>query len=298
MFSYQHVFHAGNHADVLKHVVLVQTLLYTCRKETPFFYIDTHAGAGVYSLEGAAARKKAESDNGIGKIGLEKTVPGPIESYLQEVRRINPDGKLRFYPGSPRIADNVLRGGDRLRLYELHPTENHLLEANCRAWTAQNTKDDRSRSGRGKRITVEKKDGFSALKSLLPPPFRRAVVLIDPPYEDKTDYRKVIETVSDALKRFSTGTYLIWYPLLQRPQSRQLAGRLKQVTGQEWLNVTLSVGKPVPDGSGFVSSGMFVINPPWKLDEALREAMPYLVAVLGQNEGAGFTLETGKGSLR
>ncbi len=120
----------------------------------------------------------------------------------------------------------------------------------------------------------------------------------DPPYEDKTDYRKVIETVSDALKRFSTGTYLIWYPLLQRPQSRQLAGRLKQVTGQEWLNVTLSVGKPVPDGSGFVSSGMFVINPPWKLDEALREAMPYLVAVLGQNEGAGFTLETGKGSLR
>ncbi len=114
MLSYQHVFHAGNHADVLKHVVLVQTLLYTCRKETPFFYIDTHAGAGVYSLEGAAARKKAESDNGIGKIGLEKTVPGPIESYLQEVRRINPDGKLRFYPGSPESPSDVLRGGDSL----------------------------------------------------------------------------------------------------------------------------------------------------------------------------------------
>ncbi len=293
MFSYRHAFHAGNHADVLKHIVLIQVLLYACRKETPFFYIDTHAGGGIYSLHGNEAGKSEEFRNGIGRLWNEKTVPDAVEKYLGLIRSMNPDGILNVYPGSPFIADAILRDNDRLRLFEMHPSEIQVLQKNIQQLARKKQAEGGVAQGRGKRTIVEKKDGFSALKSLLPPPSRRAVVLIDPPYEDKSDYRKVVDTLKDALKRFSTGTYLVWYPLLQRNESRQFAGRLRQAVSQEWLDVTLSTGSPVPDGSGFVSSGMFIVNPPWKLDVILKETMPCLVALLRKDRGARFTLETG-----
>lgn len=286
MFSYQHAFHAGNHADVLKHVVLIQTLAYAIQKEAPVFYVDTHAGSGVYSLKGAQAQKSAESETGIHKLWPEKEVPAHIADYLNLIHEMNPSGRLQYYPGSPFIAEKVLRSHDRLRLYELHPAEIQNLAKNFQELAKQEQLGGGRPAGRGKRVIVDRNDGFAALKAVLPPPGRRAVVLIDPPYENKMDYQKVVESMADAMKRFPTGTYLIWYPVLQRHESQRFAERLKKTVNQEWLNVTLSIGSQTPDGFGLVSSGMFVVNPPWKLAEELKETMPYLVSVLQKDSGA------------
>ena len=151
---------------------------------------------------------------------------------------------------------------------------------------------------RGKRVLITKADGFQSLKALLPPPSRRALVLIDPPYEDKMDYRKVKDTLADALVRFPSGMYAVWYPVLQRMESRQFADKLKQLPSSDWLHVTLTVNTPSPDGFGLHSSGMFILNPPYTLEPMLREVMPYLVKVLGRDDGAKFVLETGKGGQK
>ena len=295
MFSYQHAFHAGNHADVLKHVVLIQTLTHAIQKEAAVFYVDTHAGSGVYSLKGTQARKSAESETGILKLWSEKEAPAHVADYLNLIHDMNPFGKLQYYPGSPFIAEKVLRSQDRLRLYELHPTEIQNLAKNFQELAKQEQQGAQRPAARGKRVIVDRNDGFAALKAVLPPPGRRAVVLIDPPYENKLDYQKVIDSMADAMKRFPTGTYLVWYPVLQRPESQRFAGRLKKTVNQEWLNVTLSVGSQTPDGFGLVSSGMFVVNPPWKLADELKETMPYLVSILEKGSGGGYVLETGTG---
>lgn len=290
MFSYRHIFHAGNHADVFKHIVLHQTLLYFRQKDTSFYYIDTHAGAGAYVLDSGQAKKSGEAKDGIFRLLDAGSLSQAITDYLQLVKAINPGGKLVTYPGSPYIAELLLRGQDRLRLFEMHSTDIQALEENVRLWSGSKSFP---RPERGKRIIVTRKDGFSSLKSLLPPPSRRAVVLIDPSYEVKQDYLRVVETLSDALKRFPTGTYLIWYPVLQRMESRRLAGQLKKVSNREWLHLTFRIASPVPDGSGFVASGMFIINPPWKLKAQFEETLPALVKVLGRDSGAGFMIEAG-----
>lgn len=290
MFSYRHIFHAGNHADVFKHIVLHQTLLYFRQKETPFYYIDTHAGAGAYVLDSGQAKKSGEAKDGIFRLLEAGSLSQAVTDYLQLVKAINPGGKLVTYPGSPYIAELLLRGQDRLRLFEMHSTDIQALEKNVRLWSGIKSFP---RPERGKRIIVTRKDGFSSLKSLLPPPSRRAVVLIDPSYEVKQDYLRVVETLADALKRFPTGTYLIWYPVLQRMESRRLVGQLKKISNREWLHLTFRIASPVPDGSGFVASGMFIINPPWKLKAQLEESLPALVKVLGRDSGAGFMIEAG-----
>ena len=295
MFSYQHAFHAGNHADVLKHVVLIQTLTHAIQKEAPVFYVDTHAGSGIYSLKGAQAQKSAESETGIQKLWSQMKVPAHVADYLNLIRGMNPTGKLQYYPGSPFIAEMVLRARDKLRLYELHPTEIQNLANNFQELAKQERESGQHPAGRGKRVIVDRNDGFAALKAVLPPPGRRAVVLIDPPYENKMDYKKVIDSMADAMKRFPTGTYLVWYPVLRRPESQRFAERLKKTVNQEWLNVTLSVAGQTPDGFGLVSSGMFVVNPPWKLANELKETMPYLVSTLEKESGADYLLETGTG---
>lgn len=287
MFSYRHAFHAGNHADVLKHTVLIQLLDYMSQKEGPLMFVDTHAGAGIYSLEGGQAAKTAEYATGIARLWDKKGLPAPLARYLELVRAFNEGPKLRHYPGSPFIASEALREQDRLRLFELHPTEGRILNTNAGELIA------RTPSARGKRVMVEHADGFGALKALLPPPSRRAVVLIDPPYEDKNDYRKVRDLLDDALTRFATGTYAVWYPVLQRMESRQFADRLKRLPGKEWLNVTLSTKEVGPDGFGLAASGMFIINPPWTLENDLQQLMPKLVELLADGPGATFTLDAG-----
>ncbi|MQQ99163.1 23S rRNA (adenine(2030)-N(6))-methyltransferase RlmJ [Glaciimonas soli] len=289
MLSYRHAFHAGNHADVLKHFVTIQLLEYLNQKDTPYMVIDTHAGAGLYALDGGYAAKNAEYESGISRLWDRKDLPPAVAEYVNVVRKLNPDGKLRFYPGSPYCADVTMREQDRLRLFELHPSDGRILTENFRKLDEQ-----RERSNtRGKRVMITQGNGFAGLKALLPPPSRRGLVLIDPPYEVKEDYQHVKKTLEDALLRFSTGTYAVWYPVLNRMESRQLPDKLKRIKGNGWLNVTLTVKTPSPDGFGLHSSGMFVINPPWTLEPLLKEVMPYLVKTMGTDAGAGFTLETG-----
>ncbi|HEV2612811.1 MAG TPA: 23S rRNA (adenine(2030)-N(6))-methyltransferase RlmJ [Noviherbaspirillum sp.] len=294
MLSYRHAFHAGNHADVLKHVVTIQLMRYLAQKETPCMYIDTHAGAGVYALDTGYAAKNAEYETGIARLWSRKDMPAPVAEYVQLVKSLNPSGKMRYYPGSPYCADRTLREQDRLRLFELHPSDSRILEENFRKLEAHAAAQGQRPTVRGKRVIVQVGDGFTGLKALLPPPSRRGLVLIDPPYENKMDYRSVKDTLADALTRFSTGTYAVWYPVLQRMESRQLPDKLKRLPANGWLNVTLSISTPSPDGFGLHSSGMFIINPPYTLEPMLKEIMPYLVSVLGVDDGAGFTLESGE----
>lgn len=277
MLSYRHAFHAGNHADVLKHFVLIQALKYFIQKDKPFWYIDTHAGAGMYSLDEGYATQNAEFRDGIERLWTADELPSALKEYVALVRGCNPPGKLKYYPGSPGCARPILRAEDRLCLFELHPSDYDLLHQAF----------DRP----GKKLQIEKKDGFAGLKGVLPPPPRRAVVLIDPPYEQKQDYAKVVEAIKDSLQRFATGTYILWYPLLQRPEPKLLQERLRDLHLPSWLHVTLTVQGPSKEGFGMHGSGLFVINPPWTLKKTLEETMPVLVEQLGLDRGAGYTLD-------
>lgn len=277
MLSYRHAFHAGNHADVLKHLVLLELLAYYNRKDKPWYYVDTHAGGGCYALDSDQAAKTAEFADGIGRLWARDDLPAPLAAYVAAVRQFNPHGRLLFYPGSPALAMTQARAQDRLRLFELHPADFEALQ--------------RTFAGEQERVQVRRADGFGALKALLPPPSRRAVVLIDPPYEVKDDYRRVIDTLRDALRRFPTGTYAVWYPMLARPEARALPAKLGELGAENWLDVRLAVREPARDGLGMFGSGIFVINPPWVLPERLEATLPWLVEVLGVDEGAGFDLE-------
>ncbi|WP_018607028.1 23S rRNA (adenine(2030)-N(6))-methyltransferase RlmJ [Uliginosibacterium gangwonense] len=276
MLSYRHSFHAGNHADVLKHAILIQLLNYMGQKDKPFWVIDTHAGAGRYSLESVHASKLEEHVDGIARLWGHTDLPPILADYLEAIRAENPNGRLRFYPGSPCISQSLLREQDKLRLFELHSTDHQLLAENF--------------SGADKNTIIYADDGFATLKALLPPPSRRGLVLIDPSYELREDYGKVIHTLREALLKFPTGTYAIWYPQLPKLESAQLPKRLKALGAESWLHVTLTVRKPTAN-FGMAGSGMFIINPPWTLHAALETAMPRLRDLLAQDEHASFTLE-------
>jgi 23S rRNA (adenine2030-N6)-methyltransferase len=291
MLSYRHGFHAGNHADVLKHFVQVQLHKYMNQKDTAYTYIDTHSGAGVYALDSDYAAKNAEYATGIAPLWNCQDLPAALAEYVDLVHAMNPSGKLRYYPGSPYVAEQMAREHDRLRLFELHPADCKNLAENFRRLEAHQA--EQGVRARGKRVIIERGDGFLSLKSLLPPPSRRALVLIDPPYEVKDDYRRVKEALDDALGRFPSGTFAVWYPVLQRMESRQFPDKLKRVAAKEWLNVTLTISTPTPDGVGLHTSGMFLLNPPYTLEPILRQVMPYLVRVLGTDAGASFTIEKG-----
>lgn len=293
MLSYRHAFHAGNHADVLKHFVQIQLLEYMNQKDTAYTYIDTHSGAGVYALDGGYASKNAEYETGIAPLWERKDLPKGLDQYLALVKEMNPSGKMRYYPGSPYVADKVAREQDRLRLFELHPADSKILADNFRKVEEHAAQQGQRSTTRGRRVLIERGDGFHALKTLLPPPSRRALVLIDPPYEDKQDYRKVRDALDEALGRFPAGMFAVWYPVLQRMESRQFADKLKRLPAKEWLNVTLTITTPGPDGFGLHSSGMFILNPPYTLEPMLRQVMPYLVQVLGKDAGATFVIEKG-----
>jgi len=277
MLSYRHAFHAGNHADVLKHVIEVQLLRYLSQKDKSFWYIDTHAGAGCYAMDSGYAVKNAEHQSGIALLWQRDDLPGPVADYVALVQHMNPGRELRLYPGSPLLARELLREQDRMRLFELHPADGELLQKNF--------------EGHGAQVLIQVADGFGALKALLPPPSRRALVLIDPPYEEKQDYQRVVSALREGLKRFASGVYALWYPQLQRTESRQLPGQLEQLPVKSWLHVALSVRRPSEDGFGMYGSGMFILNPPWLLRGMLQEVMPYLARVLGQDGQGSFVLE-------
>jgi 23S rRNA (adenine2030-N6)-methyltransferase len=277
VLSYRHAFHAGNHADVLKHLILVQMARHLAQKDKAFWYIDTHAGAGSYALDSPAATKLGEHRDGIGRLWLRKDLPPAVADYVDLVRRANPDGRLKIYPGSPTFALWTLRAHDRLRLCELHSREVLRLRENFRDCDRQ--------------VLVDEVDGFAALKGLLPPPPRRGLVLIDPPYEERRDYERVVLALKDSLQRFPGGSYLLWYPLLSKLEAHELPSRLKRLSAARWLHVSLRVRTPAADGFGMHGSGLFVINPPWTLQATLQESLPWLRQVLAVDAGAAFTLE-------
>ncbi|MCP3721987.1 23S rRNA (adenine(2030)-N(6))-methyltransferase RlmJ [Paraburkholderia sp. CNPSo 3272] len=278
MLSYRHAFHAGNHADVLKHAVVVQLLHYLGKKDKAYWYIDTHAGAGAYALREGYATKNAEFDTGIGKLWGRNDLPAALADYVDEVAALNPDGELRFYPGSPYLAWRLMREQDRMRLFELHSTEIDVLRHRFH--------------DAGRRVMIYAGDGFDGIKPLLPPPPRRALVLIDPSFEDKRDYARTLTCVEEGLKRFSNGTYAVWYPQVTRPESQRFPEQLKRLQNKNWLHLTLSVSNPPEDGFGLYGSGMFILNPPYTLEAAMKEALPWLVKTLGQDAGAQFRIES------
>jgi len=271
MLSYRHGFHAGNFADVLKHTVLVHTLEYMTQKDKPLRIIDTHAGAGVYKLNGPQAQKNREFDNGISHLWSSEQTPSAIARLVDLVRTVNGGEKLQLYPGSPLIAQTLMRPIDRLFLHELHPADFQFLR-DC-------MRDD-------KRIKVEHEDGFAGLQALLPPPDRRALVLLDPSYEVKSDYQLLIKQLLQAHKRFSTGTFAIWYPVVlrQRVDEMELALKKSGIKNIQLMEFGLQADHPE---HGMTSSGMIVINPPWTLWGAMEETLPWLVDNLTEN-GSGF----------
>lgn len=290
MFSYRHAFHAGNHADVLKHSVLIATLQHLIAKDTALMVLDTHAGAGLYRLDGDYARTSAEAEEGVLKLAAAASAPSAaplpslLQNYLELVRGFNQGAQIRVYPGSPFILQHLLRERDKLKLLELHPTDLRALAGNVAQLNA------------GRQVAVLQEDGFEGVRRFLPPPSRRALLLCDPSYELKSDYARVPDMLQDALKRFATGTYAVWYPIIPRPEAHDLPRRLKSVAskaGKNWLHASLTVKSGAGERPGLVASGMFVINPPHTLNAALREALPCMVDLMGQDRNATHTLEAG-----
>jgi 23S rRNA (adenine2030-N6)-methyltransferase len=276
MLAYRHAFHAGNHADVLKHIVLTRVLRYLNQKDKPYRLVDTHAGAGGYSLEGQYAQKKNEYVEGIARLWDRNDLPELAADYVDCVRAFNPDGTLTQYPGSPAFAQRLLRPQDQLRLFELHNTDHRILA---------------SYLGDTKGVQVYNADGFDGLKGQLPPPSRRGAVLMDPSYEGHHDYGRVIASLRDALTRFAEGVYMVWYPQVTKLEAAQLPRRLEALAPKGFLHVWLTVQQPDQQGFGLAGSGMFILNPPYTLHDEMQALMPWLVEVLGQYDDANYLIE-------
>ena len=286
MFSYRHAFHAGSHADILKHLTLIHLVQYLQEKPGALTIVDTHAGAGIYSLKDGFAAVSKEAESGIFQllrfIKAGKPISPSIEKYLALVWAENHGEELATYPGSPFILARLLRPQDRLKLFELHPKEIDILRHNI------------GQLQQAKQIDIYTKNSFTSLKGLLPPPSRRGLVLIDPSYEDKQDYRHLEELIEEALERFATGCYAIWYPILPRRESQALPDRMKKIATnhkRSWLQAELRI-ENAPGERRLQASGMFIINPPWTLEKHLSQALPVLTKALCQDAGAKFLLKS------
>ena len=290
MFSYRHAFHAGSHADILKHLTLIHLVEYLQEKPGALAMVDTHAGAGIYSLQDGYSTVSKEADGGIFRltqyvetcIHANTPIPESIQAYLKCIEAENITGQLTTYPGSPFILARLLRPQDRLKLFELHPKEIDILRHNI------------GELKQSKQIDIYAEDSFARLKGLLPPPSRRGLVLIDPSYEDKQDYRYLEVAMEEALQRFATGCYAIWYPILSRRESAALPDRLKKIAAthkRSWLHTELRV-ENAPGERRLQASGMFIINPPWTLEKHLAQALPILTKALGVNGGGQFLLKS------
>lgn len=277
--NYHHDYHAGNFADVLKHVVLARVLNYMKQKPKPFRVIDTHAGAGLYDLESAESAKTAEWQDGIGRIfdaDPPKAVADLLEPYLDAVRSVNGVG-LRYYPGSPLIARHLMRDDDVLVVNELADDEFQRLKSEFR---------------RAKATTVLNIDARHAVKSLLPPKERRGLILIDPPFEEKNEFVELAKTVDEALSRFATGTYLIWYPLKDEAAADQFIASATARPEVEFLDVRLWVSRPFA-GLGLTATGILVLNPPFVLQSELETVLPFLKDLLADGTGSRFEIRGG-----
>jgi 23S rRNA (adenine2030-N6)-methyltransferase len=276
MLSYRHSFHAGNFADVLKHLILIKILEYLSKKEKPFTCIDTHAGPGDYALNAEFALKNKEFENGITQLWQRNDLPDSVAHYVNVIKAFNNTETLSHYPGSPLIIKQFLRNKDSLFLYELHSTEIQLLNVAV---------------NRDRRIKVFHADGLKNAVGLLPPKEHRGLVLIDPSYEIKNDYQLVVETLIQMHKRFATGTYALWYPVVDRSRNQQLEKAIK-TSGLKNVQLFELGIKTDTHEHGMTASGMIVVNPPWTLAPEMQQTLPWLADILGI-EGAGkYRIET------
>lgn len=267
--NYRHEFHAGSFTDVFKHIVLVALLEFFKKKENPFFYFETHAGNGKYDLASSEAQKSKEFLNGIAKLFSEKNAPPLIESYLAIIRKLNRLGTLRFYPGSPYFAKQLLREHDRMLLCELQP---------------QVFADLKKLFARTENISVKRQDGYASLKEFLPPKERRGFVLIDPPYEKPDELNSILSHLEEALERWETGTFVVWYPIKNRHPVDAFLRKVQAKIKRETLVTEFSI-YPSDIQTHLSGNGMLIINPPWQLDQKLQETLPWLLSRLNQAKG-------------
>lgn len=266
MLSYRHAFHAGNFADILKHAVLTSVLQYMQRKNKGYSYIDTHAGAGMYRLNDPKATKTGEYLEGIAKLFDKDDIPEALSEYVAYIKSLNDDSQLEVYPGSPAIARHFARRQDVAFLYDLHPADFVLLT---------------DLFEKQRKVQIFRRDGYSALRAHLPPATRRAVVLIDPPYELKTDYQDAVSAIIKGYKLFDSATYILWYPVVQRFFVEHMEQQFINSDVRNVLQLEFSLEDDHGD-HGMTGSGLFVVNPPWTLAEQAQESiLPYLNKTLG-----------------
>jgi 23S rRNA (adenine2030-N6)-methyltransferase len=271
MLSYQHGFHAGNIADVLKHAVLCQVIEYLLQKNKPFYFHDTHAGRGLYDLTHPVAQKTGEYRDGIARIWNRRDYPTALLPYIRTLQDFNAGTGLRMYAGSSLLAQRMMTGADRLAANELHPQEFQALRDNAQGL---------------RNLRVSQQDGYAALKAALPPQEKRGLVLIDPSYELLADDVAVVNAVREALKRFSTGIYLVWYPVVEPARARKMVRALSALSKEKVLQLEFFARDPIAGSGGMAGSGMLVINPPWQLDILMQEALPWLVKQLAPDTGS------------
>ncbi|TQP74619.1 23S rRNA (adenine(2030)-N(6))-methyltransferase RlmJ [Vibrio cholerae] len=269
MLSYRHSFHAGNHADVLKHIVQSLILNSLQQKEKPFVYHDTHSGVGRYDLTHEWSEKTGEYKQGIARVWQQDNIPAELDRYLDAIRQLNQGETLRYYPGSPRVARAHLREQDRMVLTELHPSDYPLLEQEFH---------------RDRQVSIYKEDGFARLKASLPPQERRGLVLIDPPYELAKEYRDVVRAIAQSYKRWATGIYAIWYPVVNRCDIDDMLQGLQGLEIRKILQIELGVA-PDTNERGMTASGMIVINPPWTLESQMQTILPFLKQAIAPATG-------------
>ena len=269
MLSYQHDYHAGNHADVLKHSVLALLIAALQRKPGAIRVIDSHAGSGVYDLQGELAQRGREHEAGVTPLLAAEDPPSCLAPYLASVRSLNPDGQLRYYPGSPQLALTLLREQDQLELFELHPQASAALKRRFR---------------QRRQVHVHHRDGFEGALAVVPPRERRGLLLIDPSYEQKSDYVRVADTVAAASRRWANGVFVVWYPLIGHPDSAQLLARLAQLKLPQAYRVEL---EPQPHAPGLRGSGLIIANLPYQTAEQLQLLLPWLLRCLSPQGGGG-----------
>jgi 23S rRNA (adenine2030-N6)-methyltransferase len=260
MLSYQHGYHAGCYADVIKHLALTRLLSYLTIKDKPLFYLETHAGKGLYDLRDKQAQKTQEFQQGIALIWPEKNkLPPVFKNYLQAIEQLNPNKHLSYYPGSPALAIRGLRKIDRLYLCELHPRECEELETLPHEF---------------KKVHVSNSDGIASLKALIPPPEKRGLIFVDPSFEIKDEYKTIPAALKEAFMRFSNGVFCLWYPVVDQKTSEKLIRRMDEIGAKNTLNIEFNLG--LSGNPGMKGCGLYLINPPHTFAGELKIALETL----------------------
>ncbi|WP_277053161.1 23S rRNA (adenine(2030)-N(6))-methyltransferase RlmJ [Zestomonas thermotolerans] len=272
--NYRHAFHAGNHADVLKHLVLTRLIALLSRKDKPFAYLDSHAGVGLYDLLGEQASRTDEWQDGIGRLWASEA-PALASDYLKAILALNPDGELRYYPGSPELARRLTRPQDRLLLNEKHPEDGQLLKANMAG---------------DRRVVVRLGEGWHIPRALLPVNEKRGLLLIDPPFEKVDELERCVKALDEAIGRMRQTVVAIWYPIKSVDQLKRFYLNLEQSAAPKLLRAELYVAAP-EDPERLTGSGLVISNPPWGLEDELAELLPWLAELLAQDAGAGWRLD-------